>query len=74
MDRVPRNAKLDHLVNTKLISFAYLQIGVIQASAGIYTYFYVLNDFGIRPSTLFRLASYYAVLPNDGDIYDPTNE
>ena len=74
MDRVPRNAKLDHLVNTKLISFAYLQIGVIQASAGIYTYFYVLNDFGIRPSTLFRLASYYAVLPNDNDEYDPTNE
>ena len=24
MDRVPRNSKLDHLVNTKLISFAYL--------------------------------------------------
>merc|ERR1712032_1128378 len=23
MDRVPRNSKLDHLVNTKLISFAY---------------------------------------------------
>ena len=73
MDRVPRNAKLDHLVNTKLISFAYLQIGVIQASAGMYTYFYVLNDFGIRPSTLFRLASYYAVLPNDTDVYDPSN-
>merc|ERR1719472_692763 len=31
MDRVPRNSKLDHLVNTKLISFAYFQIGVIQA-------------------------------------------
>lgn len=29
MDRVPRNSKRDHLVNTKLISFAYLQIGVI---------------------------------------------
>ena len=29
MDRVPRNSKRDHLVNTKLISFAYFQIGVI---------------------------------------------
>jgi sodium/potassium-transporting ATPase subunit alpha len=49
MDRQPRKAKMDHLVNTKLISFAYLQIGVIQASAGMYTYFLILNDFGIRP-------------------------
>ena len=49
MDRVPRNSKRDHLVNTKLISFAYAQIGIIQASAGLYTYFLILNDFGIRP-------------------------
>lgn len=53
MDRVPRNAKRDHLVNTKLISFAYLQIGCIQASAGMYTYFLILNDFGIRPTGIW---------------------
>lgn len=29
MSREPRNSKRDHLVNAKLISFAYLQIGVI---------------------------------------------
>ena len=29
MERVPRNSKRDHLVNTKLISFSYLQTGVI---------------------------------------------
>jgi sodium/potassium-transporting ATPase subunit alpha len=56
MDRVPRNSKLDHLVNTKLISFAYFQIGVIQASAGMYTYFLILNDFGIRPISVWQLA------------------
>jgi sodium/potassium-transporting ATPase subunit alpha len=39
MERMPRNSKRDHLVNAKLISFAYLQIGMIQASAGFYTYF-----------------------------------
>jgi sodium/potassium-transporting ATPase subunit alpha len=65
MDRVPRNAKLDHLVNSKLISFAYLQIGVIQASAGMYTYFYVLNDFGVRPGGLFRLSGKYGAFPDD---------
>ena len=53
MDRVPRNSKRDHLVNAKLISFAYFQIGVIQASAGMYTYFLILNDFGFRPSGLW---------------------
>ena len=65
MDRVPRNSKLDHLVNSKLISFAYLQIGVIQASAGMYTYFYVLNDFGVRPGGLFRLAGKLGAFPDD---------
>jgi len=73
MDRVPRNSKLDHLVNSKLISFAYLQIGVIQASAGMYTYFYVLNDFGIRPGGLFRLAGKLGAFPDDADVYDPTD-
>merc|ERR1712086_485932 len=70
MDRAPRNSKRDHLVNTKLISFAYFQIGVIQASAGIYTYFLTLNDFGIRPSTVWGLATLKAPFPNYGDSYD----
>jgi sodium/potassium-transporting ATPase subunit alpha len=71
MDRQPRNSKRDHLVNTKLISFAYFQIGVIQASAGIYTYFLILNDFGIRPSTIWFLALLKNPLPKDTDIYNP---
>jgi len=71
MDRTPRNSKRDHLVNTKLISFAYLQIGVIQASAGMYTYFLILNDFGIRPSTVWGLSRLYGPLPMPTDIYDP---
>jgi len=72
MDRQPRNSKRDHLVNTKLISFAYFQIGVIQASAGIYTYFLILNDFGIRPSTVWWLALLKNPMPKDTDVYDPT--
>ena len=73
MDRVPRNSKRDHLVNSKLICFAYLQIGVIQASAGVYTYFIILNDYGIRPNTLFNLALLKGRLPNDGDVYVAAN-
>jgi sodium/potassium-transporting ATPase subunit alpha len=73
MDRVPRNSKLDHMVNTKLISFAYFQIGVIQASAGMYTYFIILNDYGIRPSCVWNLALNRGPFPNKTDIYNPTD-
>jgi sodium/potassium-transporting ATPase subunit alpha len=71
MDRAPRKAKLDHLVNAKLISFAYAQIGVIQASAGMYTYFVILNDFGIRPQSLWFMSELQAPLPKPTDVYDP---
>jgi len=71
MDRVPRNSKRDHLVNSKLISFAYFQIGVIQASAGIYTYFLVLNDYGLRPSALWGLALHKGKILDGADKYNP---
>ena len=72
MDRVPRDSKRDHLVNTKLISFAYFQIGVIQASAGMYTYFLILNDYGIRPTAVWQLALQRGPLPGENDVYDGT--
>lgn len=72
MDRVPRNSKRDHLVNTKLISFAYFQIGVIQASAGLYTYFLILNDFGIRPSALWFMSEITGPIPFPEDRYNVT--
>jgi hypothetical protein len=71
MDRVPRNSKRDHLVNSKLICFAYLQIGVIQASAGMYTYFLILNDYGIRPTSVWGLSILKNRLPLWDDKYDP---
>jgi len=71
MERVPRMAKLDRLVNSKLICFAYLQIGVIQASAGVFTYFYVLNDFGFRPAAMVGMTNFKAPFPNYGDKYSP---
>jgi sodium/potassium-transporting ATPase subunit alpha len=73
MDRQPRSAKRDHLVNAKLISFAYLQIGVIQASAGMYTYFLILNDYGIRPGTVWQMALLKRPFPNFDDVYNPND-
>jgi len=65
MERFPRNSKRDHLVNSKLISFAYLQIGIVQASAGFFTYFYILNDYGLRPATTFQLALQESQIPDE---------
>lgn len=55
MNRPPRNAATDRLVNSRLVSFAYLQIGVMQALAGFYTYMVVLNDYGYAPRILTGL-------------------
>lgn len=58
MRRPPRNAKVDRLVTSKLIFFAYLQIGVIQALAGFFTFFVVMHDYGFPAHILFGLAQY----------------
>jgi len=50
MKRAPRNAQTDKLVTSKLISFSYLQIGVIQALAGFFCFFVVLmSEGGMHP-------------------------
>jgi len=73
MERYPRNSQRDHLVNTKLISFAYLQIGIVQASAGFFTYYYIMNDYGITPGATYKLASVTkGFYPNPSDVYDPS--
>ena len=71
MERYPRNSKRDHLVNSKLISFAYLQIGIVQAAAGFFTYFYIMHDYGFKPGTLFGLAAEDGFIPQEADVYDP---
>jgi len=52
MNRQPRDQKTDRLVTRKLVCFAYLQIGVIQAIAGFYSYLVVLGDYGYYSYTL----------------------
>ncbi|XP_072513147.1 sodium/potassium-transporting ATPase subunit alpha-1-like [Salminus brasiliensis] len=52
MKRQPRNPKTDKLVNERLISMAYGQIGMMQAAAGFFTYFVILAENGFLPSYL----------------------
>merc|ERR1711874_133758 len=55
MKRPPRNPFTDKLVNERLISMAYGQIGMIQASAGFFVYFVILAENGFLPSLLFGI-------------------
>uniref|UniRef100_A0A6A7FNN5 Sodium/potassium-transporting ATPase subunit alpha n=1 Tax=Hirondellea gigas TaxID=1518452 RepID=A0A6A7FNN5_9CRUS len=55
MKRQPRDPFNDKLVNQRLISMAYGQIGMIQALAGFYTYFVIMAENGFLPPFLFGL-------------------
>ncbi|XP_057285315.1 sodium/potassium-transporting ATPase subunit alpha-3-like, partial [Pezoporus wallicus] len=52
MKRQPRNPRSDKLVNERLISMAYGQIGMIQALGGFFAYFVILAENGFLPSRL----------------------
>merc|ERR1712183_353741 len=55
MKRQPRDPLRDRLVNERLISMAYGQIGMIQASAGFFVYFVILAENGFLPGYLIGL-------------------
>jgi sodium/potassium-transporting ATPase subunit alpha len=55
MKRPPRNPFTDKLVNERLISMAYGQIGMIQASAGFFVYFVIMAENGFFPMRLLGL-------------------
>jgi len=55
MKRQPRDPINDKLVNERLISMSYGQIGMMQASAGFFTYFVIMAESGFLPAYLFGL-------------------
>ena len=59
MKRNPRNKFTDRLVNERLISMAYGQIGFIQALAGFVCYVWIMQDNGFNPSELIGLRSHW---------------
>lgn len=52
MKRKPRDSKEDKLVNQRLLSLSYGQVGVIQASAGFFTYSIIMVENGFWLSDL----------------------
>merc|ERR1719221_2441246 len=66
MKRQPRNPFTDKLVNERLISMAYGQIGMIQASAGFFVYFVIMAENGFLPGRLFGIRrSWDSIAVND---------
>lgn len=55
MARQPRDPNYDRLVNKRLISMVYGQIGIMQAIAGFFTYFVIMGENGFLPLKLFGL-------------------
>lgn len=55
MKRQPRNPFTDKLVNGRLISFAYGQIGMIQAAAGFFVYVVIMAENGFLPERLIGI-------------------
>lgn len=55
MERKPRDSQYDRLVNERLISMAYGQIGMLQAAAGFFSYFVIMGENGFMPLSLFGL-------------------
>ena len=55
MERKPRNPYTDKLVNARLISMTYGQIGFIQAAAGFFVYFVIMAENGFKPRRLFGI-------------------
>ncbi len=71
MLRKPRNVQIDHLVNGKLLSFAYLKTGVLQILGGFLCYFTVMNDYGFKSSTLVGITQETGTRPNKDDVHNP---
>jgi len=71
MIRKPRNSKTDHLVTVNLITYSYVQLGIIETFAGFYAYFVAFYDYGFYPGFLFFLAlDTDGTEPNGSDEFD----
>lgn len=55
MHRPPRDPNRDRLINRRLISMTYGQIGMVQSVAGFYTFFVILLYHGFMPLDLIGL-------------------
>ncbi|GJQ79984.1 hypothetical protein Trydic_g9459 [Trypoxylus dichotomus] len=65
MDRFPRDPRKDRLVTLKLILYTYVQIGVVQACAGLSAYFFTMAKYGFLMSRVVGLRKEWDDETND---------
>lgn len=65
MRRQPRNLKTDRLVTLKLILYTYIQVGVIQACAGLSAYFFTMANHGFHINRVYKLRVEWDDMTND---------
>ncbi|PRP84051.1 P-type ATPase [Planoprotostelium fungivorum] len=73
MAKPPRDTKTQRLVSASNLIYAYLHIGVIEALAGLTTFFYVMNYHGFESNKIWFKYQYFVTgcgdLNIDGKIY-----
>ncbi len=55
MTRPPRNIKREKLLNSRLLMYAMLQLGLLQTIGGFASYFLAMSDNGLTPMSLIGL-------------------
>lgn len=55
----PPRRKDEAMVTFAMLSFSYLQIGVIETLGALYAYFCVFGYYGISPTALYKNATTY---------------
>jgi hypothetical protein len=58
------------LTNRKNFFLAYLIVGLNEVSACMFTYFLILNDYGIRPNEIWNMSIVSAPMVNPWDVYN----
>lgn len=71
MTRMPRMPH-EHLVTKKLLTFAYLQMGIIMTAGGFMCYFIIMEEFGLSPGNVVGILKNPYFLHNPEDVYDPS--
>ena len=72
MTRKPRN-QMEHLVSYKLIAQCSGWMGMGSFLCSLTCYFICMNDFGFVPGQLWAKNNIPIILPEDGDLYNPTS-
>lgn len=55
MSRPPRNVNQDKMINRPMVGYSYLQMGILEAFAGFFTYIIAMSEAGFWPFRLLDL-------------------